>query len=232
MNIILIFAHFLITPTLGAERLVATSGQCTTEVSPDRASIVFTVEKVEKTAKAAIEKATETYEKLRTELKKTQAKDLELSTDEYTVGEKIDYQRNKNVKLGFAARLGIKASTSNIADISEFIKVAANLGINETGQLVSYLSDAKERVEKKKCLEAATANAKDKATILAQSLGMKVGRPISINERGTSISAPREMMMTRFAAPQAASSDMAKGPTVDARKQTISQEVEVNFSME
>jgi uncharacterized protein YggE len=230
MNLLLLALHFSLASASAMDHTVSTSGQCSREVTPDRASIVFTVEKLNRDVKMATSAATELHEKLRKELKKTNAKDLELTTTEYSVYEKKDFQKNKSVSLGFAARLGVKASTSEVADTSKLIAAAANLGITETGELVSYLSEEKSRDEQKKCLATAAQNAREKADALAKSLGSTLGKTLQINERGANVPGPqpmREMMafgrMNKM---------MDSGPTIDAGKQTIHQDVDVTFAIE
>ena len=232
MNFLLLTFELLLpraiaVPTI--EHTVTTNGQCTAEVTPDRASVNFTIEKIEKDVKLAIEKATAAHEKLRAELKKSKVKDLELSTSEYTVYEKKDFQKNKSVSLGFAARLGLKASTSEVGDVSKLIAIGANENITETGEFVSYLSDEKERFEKNKCLETATLRSRDKAEALAKVLGSKLGKPVAIVEGGATQPAPlmRTMMMA-----DASRKMMDAGPTIEGRKQTITQNVDVTFSID
>lgn len=212
-----------------SDKKVTVSGQCTNEVSPDRGSIVFVVENTTKDVKDAIQKTTQAHEKLRDELKKLKIKDLELSTSEYTVFEKKEWEKDKSVSKGFSARLGVRATTPEISKIGDLIATAAKLGIKETNSLNLHLSEQKLLDEKKKCLDVAAKNAREKADALAKSMNVRIGKVLQIIERGSgSISAPQPMYETRM---------MAKGmndssPTIEGQKQTLTQDVEVSFAIE
>jgi uncharacterized protein YggE len=213
----------------GTDKRVTVSGQCVLETTPDRGAIQFTAEVLHPDAKIAIQKATELHEKLRDELKRTKIKNLELSTSEYSVQERKEWENQKNVSKGFAARLGLRASTSEIAALGEMLTIAARVGIKETSGLSLYLSDSKGLEEKKKCLDLAAKNAKEKADTLAKSLGAKVGPALQIIERSNGATTPPGPLF-EGAMMKSAAADTA--PTIEGRKLTVSQDIEVTFSLE
>ncbi|MBS1957981.1 MAG: SIMPL domain-containing protein [Bdellovibrionales bacterium] len=215
------------------DKRVTVSGQCVLETTPDRGSVTFIVETLNADPKIAIQKTTELHEKLRNELKRSKVKDLELSTTEYTVAERKEWENNKNVSKGFFARLGVRATTPEIGNLGDLIAIAARLGVKETTGLSTYLSDQKSLDEKKRCLETAAKNAREKAEALAKSLNTKVGRVLAINERGGGnvSEPPMPMRMESMSMKSMADSNMAP-PTISGQKLTISQDVEVSFSLE
>ena len=212
---------------------ITVSGQCSVEVSPDRGSINFVAERVEKDASTAIKKATELHEKLRTEFKKLGIKDLELSSSEYTVQERKEWEKNKSVSKGFGARLGLKAITPDISSLGKLMEVAGTLGVTETNGLSTYISDAKWLDEKKKCLDTAAKNAEEKAQALVKSLHAKLGRVFQINELSGNTSAPvQPIFQERAMTMKSAMHDTAAPATIEGQKQSLMQEVQVVFLIE
>ncbi len=230
--IILIMLLFAPQAFSEESKKVTVSGQCATEVSPDRGSVNFVAERLEKDASTAIKKATELHEKLRAEFKRLNIKDLELSSSEYTVQERKVWEKNKEVSKGFAARLGLKAITPDIASLGKLMAAAGDLGVTETNNLTTYVSDAKWLDEKKRCLDAAAKNAEEKARALVTSLHAKLGRVFQINERSNVGQTPVQPMMMMERAMDKSSRGGSPVPTVEGQKQSLIQDVEVVFLIE
>lgn len=239
LTLCLVFLTQLIIPTQTfaavfdkGDKRVTVSGQCVLETTPDRGSIQFTADALNSDPKVAIQKATDLYEKMREEFKRSKVKNLELSTSEYSVNERREWENNKSVSKGFAARMGLKATTTDIAGLGDLIAIAARVGVKESSGLSTYLSEQKSLDEKKKCLETAARNAREKAESLAKSLGAKVGPVLLINERGGSVSGgePPRPFLERGAMMKSMAADA--GPTVEGQKITINQDVEITFALE
>jgi uncharacterized protein YggE len=213
-----------------SDKKVTVSGECTSEVTPDRGSIIFVAETTDSDVKRAISQTTTLHEKLRAELQRQRIKDLELSTSEYSVFEKREWEKDKNVSKGFSARIGIKATTSEISKMGDLIAIAARLGIKETTALSTYLSPQKMLEEKKKCLEVAAKDAREKAEALTKSLNARLGKVLQITARGSMSSSPQPMYEARVMHKGMAANLVA--PTIEGPKQTLTQEVDVSFAIE
>ena len=227
---ILILALIFSKSVLASEVVnkVTVSGECTLETTPDRGSVIFVASYLEPLAKTAISKSTELYEKLRTELKKSGVKNLELASTEYSVQERKEWENNKAVSKGFEARLGLKATTTDIAAIGDLMALAAKVGVKETHSLQITLSEAKSLEEKKKCLSIAAQNAKEKAETLVKSLGAKLGKVIQIVEGGIAPPAPGPI----FEKAMMRADSGAGAPVMEGQKQTIHLSVDVTFAIE
>jgi uncharacterized protein YggE len=213
------------------ERKVSVAGECTLEVEPDRGSVIVVAEHTASDAKAAIRKATEQHEKLRSELKRSKLKGLELSTSEYNVHEQFQWENNRQVSKGFTCRIGLKVVTPEIPALGEVLSLAGDVGIRNTQGLQTYLSDQKMLEEKKKCLEGAAKNAREKAEHLVKTLGGKLGVVLTIQERGSVIPGPMPMVAESMAFADKA---MARGaaPTIEGARQNLRLEVDVSFAIE
>jgi uncharacterized protein YggE len=231
MKSVLIILLLLTCPcssVFALDRKVTVSGECNLEVEPDRGSVVMVADAQAPEAKTAIKRATELHEKLRSELKKSKFKNLELSQAEYTVQEVTAWENNKSVSKGFQCRIGLRAVTSEISALGEVLAIAGDAGIRNSHSLQTYLSEGRALDEKKSCLSIAAKNAREKAGELVKTLGGKLGPVIQIEERTASSRPPGPMMMD--GAPMMARSMPA--PTIEAAKQNIHHEVDVTFQIE
>jgi len=179
-------------------------------------------------AGSAIRKSTALYEKLREELKKSKLKNLELASTEYSVFERKEWENNKNVSKGFECRMGLKATTTDLSALGDLIVIGSKTGITETHSLHIELSEAKALEEKKKCLDIAAKNAREKAEILVKSLNAKLGKVLQITELGAT---PPPMPMYEKGMMRVASMDAAP-PGIEPQKQILNQTVDVTFAIE
>jgi hypothetical protein len=232
MRTLILFGLFCSLPTLAIERKISVNGECTAEVQPDRGSVVMVAENTSPDAKSAIRKATELHEKLRAQLKGSKIKGLELSNQEYSVQEVTAWENNKSVSKGFQCRIGTKAVTTELSSLGEIIAIAGDAGIRNTHSLVTFLSDVKAMEEKKKCLEIAGKNAREKAEHMVKSLGARLGEVITIQERGGYGGQPVPMAMESMTMARGMVADKMAAPTIEAGKQTIHHEVDVTFAIE
>jgi uncharacterized protein YggE len=229
MNPLFFGFFFLISSaSLATERTVTVSGECALEVEADRGSVVLVADYQDKDAKIAIRKATELHEKVKSDLKKSKVKNLELSSVEYSVQEITAWEDNKSVSKGFQCRIGIKAVTSDISGLGEILAIAAEDGIRTTSSLQTYLSDSKTLEEKKKCLGIAVKNAREKAEFMVKSLNAKLGSVQTILERTGQ--EPRPGPIPKGFAMRAA--EAAPDASIEAGKQSVHHEVDVTFAVE
>lgn len=217
-------------PALAAtERQVSVSGVCNRMVTPDRGSIVLTVEYVEPNLPDATEKAARAYEQVLAATKRLGLADFNQRTVEYTVGEKRDWENSKNVFKGYQARMGLWVSTSEIKKLGEVIAVASREKVKNVGSLQTYLSEEKQLSEQLACLKDAAANAEAKAQKLAQALGAKLGDVISMIESGAHAPPgprPEVMMMA-----DSAFSAKSAAPSIEAGQQNLALTINVTFGL-
>lgn len=218
-NSVLAFAVF-------AEEGVSTQGQCHKKVTPDRGQITASAEDVSQNAKDARNKAATKIEKFRNAVKKLNLPDLELESTEASLYPQQEWENNKNVLKGFRANYSLRVSSSSFERMGEVLDAAINSGIKNAGQLSAFMSQELIKKEQKSCLEKATLDAREKAEILANSLGAKLGPVTRILHAPESPQNYRPMMAMEKATTSADSS-----PTLEAGKQDINVNVEVTFSL-
>jgi uncharacterized protein YggE len=228
LAVVLFFTHF----GLATSRSISVNGQCEVEVASDRAAITLVAQFTDKQSQVASKKSAEIYEKIRAEVQKLNLKDLEMQTTESYLQELFDYSiASKRSSLGFQSSLGLRISTSEIKRIGEVIALSQKLQIHRTENLSTYLSSEKAKLTRENCLVTAVKNAKEKAQKMAQALQSQLGEPILIQEGGSTRPTPMPYFETVASDDSNARSMSKVTPTVEAKSQTLSVEVLVQFAL-
>jgi uncharacterized protein YggE len=214
-------------------RQVAVSGECNHVVSPDRGSITLTVEFQNMDLAKATKDAADSYERLSSAIKKLRLENLNIRTNEYSVNEVREWEKNREIMKGYRARMGLWVSTSEIQKIGEIIAIASKEKVKDVNSLQTYLSDEKQLQEEVACLGDAAKNARVKAEKLASALGAKIGGVMQMNETGRSLPQwPRPMMNVAKMNTRMMAMDSAESaPSVEAGQQNLSLSVLVTFEL-
>lgn len=190
---------FAAIPPQNSDGGITVTGSCNRSVKPDRASIVLTVEETGKTVKQASTKATKRYKKLRGRVAQLKLAKAQIATTEYSVEpiREWDEKTKKYIDKGFKARAGLKVSSQDMKKLERTIGIATKLGVQDVGRLQIYVSPAKIRKEREKCLRMAAKNARNKALKLASSLKVNLGKLKNLVEvEGTqAVTVPRRAKM-------------------------------------
>ncbi len=208
---------------------ISVEGICNRRTVPDRGAISVTADALEKDIKAAVSKATDSYERVRSAVKRLNLENMDIETSEYSVQEEKVWEKDRLVSKGFRARMGLRVTSSNIQKLGEVIAIAAKENIRDVGALSTYLSPEKLKQEQMACLEEAATHARAKADKLAAALGAKVGALVSISEIKPEGSSPHPVVMMEARAKFAA--DAPAAPNVEAGKQDITTTVYATFSL-
>ncbi len=225
MKLILILSLSLLTlASQAATPQIQVQGNCEIKVTPDRGSIIFTAENQFKDQKTAVKKTTDQINSLKEEIKKLGLKDLELKNVNYSVYPVRDYEKERYIDKGVRASLGLEVTTSEIPRMGEAMMKASQLGIQNVGSLITFLSLEKSQQEYLKCLDIAADDAKAKARQLAKKLGFKIGAVILLNEVPN---IPRPIPEHRVAM----KSMMDSAPQIEAGTQNYSTNIHITFSI-
>jgi uncharacterized protein YggE len=211
---------------------ITAQGQCLKKVSQDRASVTLTSSILAATASEATQKATKANQNLRSEIQNLKLQNMTLETESFNVGEEREWVNKKMVSKGFRARISLVVETSDISRIGESISAASNVGIKDVGQLQTFVSKEKYKLEYENCLETAAKNAKDKALKLAKGAGVTLGKVQSIIEGlMPSSTSPHYNVRTFAMAKMGGESDSAEqaAPEIDSKPEDLSVVVTVTF---
>ncbi len=210
-------------------RKITVSGRCNRLVTPDRGSVVLSVDFRDDELKMASKRAVESYGRVRDAVKRLNLKDLDLRTVEYSVGEVREWEKGRQVMKGYRARMGLRVATSQVERLGDVLAIGSREGVQDIGGLQSFLSEEKQLQEQVACLEEAAQNARTKAEKLAASLGVKVGEPLAVVESGGFQEPPRRMTMMSMSAE--ATGGVPSAPAIEPGQQTLSLSVEATFAL-
>jgi hypothetical protein len=212
-------------------RSISVSGHCVRTVTPDRGSILVTVDVLDKDLKSATRQAAQTYERVKQAVEKLGLADLNVSTSEYSVREDRQWENQKPVFKGYRSRLGLKVVTSSIDKMGDVIALAAREGVQDVGALQTFLSEEKLLKEQMECLKQAAENARAKADRLAVSLNARVGDVLRVAEQGAGGPVMPRHEMSVMAMDGSPMAKAMPSPSIAAGTQTLELDVEVSFGI-
>lgn len=113
------------------------------------------------------------------ELKKLKIEDKDLQTN-YTIYPDYDYTQAGSVLKGYKVSNTVTIKIRDLTKINVVLSLAGKYGANEVGGLNFTIDD--NSILKDQARVKALADAKNKAAVLAQSLGVRLGNVVSYNE--------------------------------------------------
>jgi uncharacterized protein YggE len=185
-------------------RSVTVSGQGEVSAVPDRARLSLAVEALRPELKAAQDEANKAMRSLLADLKSLGLKDADLDASGVSVQPEYvwDDKTRSNRLTGYRARRGIDILVNNLDQLGDVVLIATRDGINNVSPPALESSHAREL--QRAALTRATEDARDKAALLAQTLGVKLGSIHSLNAAENYVPPPVPMMrMKAAAAPEA-----------------------------
>jgi uncharacterized protein YggE len=211
-----------------AKQGLLVQGNCQLKVVPDRGSISFTAENQSKDLQSAVKKTTHQINELKEKIQKLKLEHFELRTLNYAVYPVREYEKDKYVDKGIKVSMTLEVTTSQIQRLGEAMMEASNVGIQNVGSLITFLSLEKSQDEYLKCLDLASIDAKKKADQLAKKLNFGVGKVLNLVEAPALNQAPVPERMV-----MAKSTMMMDGsaPSVEAGTQNFSTQIQVTFEI-
>lgn len=197
------FAVFsLACPAASEAPVIRVTGEATLSVAPDRATVDVGVTtedpKAGRAAQRNADKAAATIQGLRDAFGSA----IQIQTVNYSLTPRYRYPKEggQRVQDGFTASNVVRVETGKLDHVGRIIDIATSAGANRVERLQFDLAD--EEPTRAEALRQAATRARAKAGAIAGALGLKVGRVISVEERGVSIVSPprpMKMMATRSA---------------------------------
>jgi len=161
---------------------VTAQGMAEIKVMPDLAIVSFNIQTKDKSAVDAKNNNSEIVESVITQLVMLGLDRDMISTESFNVYPEYDWSNNQQRVKGYVAShiLKVELSTEDFDDVGEVIDAGV-----DAGALVNYmsfeLSQDLQNEFKAKALEAATADARNKAESIARGLGTKVKGVVSVS---------------------------------------------------
>ncbi len=169
----------------GEKSVVSVTGQSTIKVDPDRAVFYASIQTLEDTAEEAQDGNKEISEDVISALLIAGLDREDIETSYYNLYRREDWTEDGPRFKGYQADHTLKITVDDVEDVGKYIDVAVRKGVTSIQSVNFELSDAKRKQVSNQALEAAGSEAKEKAEILAKSVGGKVGRIVKISESTT-----------------------------------------------
>lgn len=175
--------------TLPQTPTIRVSGDAKSTVEADMAVLSLGIVQQAKTPLAVREAVTAAADKVVTSLLALGVEKKRIRTSNFSIYPQYDERPGKqNIVTGYKGEAIITLSLDDTALVAQAVEASVGAGANEIRSL-DYRKKNEDalRVE---MLRQAVANAMDKAAAMAETLGRKLGKAISVEEQGYSMRAP------------------------------------------
>jgi uncharacterized protein YggE len=173
---------------------ITVSGDAHVSAVPDIAELTFGVQ-VERapTAKAAIEGITKNMTAIIDATKKSGVEEKDIATENFWLSPAYDYPDGRQVLRGYSAGQSLRVKVRNLDSVGDVLSAATAAGANQAGDVRFTFDDTDELQAQARNM--AIAEAKAKAAVLANDLGVHLGKLKGFNEGY--MGAPTAPMMMR-----------------------------------
>ena len=216
-------------------------GNAQAMIKPDKVTLSLSVETTNKTATAALVANSEAMNKVLNALKAGGVRENETSTSFFNISpnyKPIDQQQegqyfppieSRDI-ISYTVTNSITVDSYNLLNVSQWIDIAVQAGVNDVSSIYFSLSDEKSEAVKNDLLKQAITNAKGKADIATSTLGLKVigVKSISIEALGGFPPSPLQPFFAKEAAEAAAPTTGSPTPII-AGEQEVTSTVDIVF---
>src|SRR3989338_5456991 len=239
MRIVFIAGIFLIVAVLvlnSQDRVISTnqfqqnavsvSADSIVETEPDKAEIYVKIETFAVKAEGAKNENSKISDNVRKALKGYGIKDSDMETSSFFMNPKYRYDPDSGESTleGYTLTNVIKVTAKDVNNAGRIIDAAVDAGANGIDFVRFGLSKEKEKEISGQALGEAAKSAKDKASILAKSLGVGLGKVISIQESSFSI-------MPYDYSPMKLSAEAAVGTEISPQKVEVAAHVALAYEI-
>lgn len=200
---------------------VTASGEAVITVEPDQAQIDIGVVTQAKNAPEATKENAEKLTRVMNEVKKLLGKGDEIKTANYSLNPNYRYpQGGKPEIVGYTATNVLHIQTSGLENVGKLIDAAMQSGANTIQRLVFTIKD--EHSAQLQALRVASTKAKAKAEEMANALGLKIIKILSVTEgeRGVRPIVMPQQRVTQMDVAAAAPTPVEAG-TIEVRSSVI-----------
>lgn len=175
--LLVLFGMFIIYDKLpSSKETITANGIANIKATPDKASTYVRIESLKNTAEAAKNDNDAKSNAVMTALKKL---DVKIETSQYNMYPEYDWTNGQKL-IGYKVMNVLKVSTDYFDDLGVIVDAAVKAG-GLIDNINFELSPARESEFKKKALEEAGKDAKEKAEAIAAGMGVKLGRLVSVS---------------------------------------------------
>jgi len=207
-------AHILTVSAEGKVRMV-----------PDLAVIQAGVETIKPTA---IESQKENTKKMNAVIEAIKNKGVDkedIQTTNYNLQALYDYTQSGRVFKGYQTSQNVTVRIKDLDKIGEILEVVNTAGANQIGG-INFTFDDPENF-KEQAGQKAIAKAKEKAKILAESAGIKLGKIISLSEASSNVSPQPYYALEKLGV----GGGSAEAPAIESGQEEVTVQVTLTFEI-
>ena len=191
MKINTIFGILLVIALIGLtgcqqtkeEQTINVQGNSELTFDPDEAEVWAGISIVKDTAEEAQSEANKVVNAIIDGLRYKGISEDDIETERLSLYEERTWTKDEGSKvIGWRATQTLNVKTTDLTKVGTIVDVAVNNGANQINNINFGLTEEKEQEYKKQALSDAAKNAKEKAEILAESLGAKLGKIKTVSE--------------------------------------------------
>jgi len=161
-------------------RTVTVTGSADVKVVPDEVGLVVGISTTNKNLGTAKKDNEANAKKVNDTALKFKIDQKDIQTSQISINPKYEYINNSNVFTGYEVERTISFTLRDLSKFEDFLSAILDGGVNRVSNIQFRTSELRKHRDKARGL-AITA-AKEKAIALAEGLGQKIGKPITISE--------------------------------------------------
>lgn len=163
---------------------ISVSGQGKVSTQPDKAELYIRINTEGSTATAAKDSNSELSEKVMNALKGEGVPKKDIETNYYYLNKKQEWDENqrKYVDIGYEVNHVLKVTTNELDKVGNLIDAAVNAGANGVDSVSFGLTDEKQKQVSGEALKVAAKEAEGKAESIASSIGVQLGKLVTVSE--------------------------------------------------
>ncbi|MFH1210326.1 MAG: SIMPL domain-containing protein [archaeon] len=175
----------VVTTTTDSQRnTVSVSGNGKVSTQPDKAELYIKVNTEGTTASAARDANSKLAKGVIDALVGQGVKKSDIETNYYYLQKKQEWDENqkKYVDVGYEVNHVMKVTTKDLDNIGKLLDTAISAGANGIDSVSFGLTDEKQKEVSKEALKMASVNAENKAEAIAGSVGVSLGKLVTVSE--------------------------------------------------
>ncbi len=168
---------------------ITISGEGKIQAKPDIAMVTLGVVSQATNVASAQKDNTEKMNKITKAMKDLGIDEKDLKTINYSIYPRYNYESGRQNIIGYDVSQSLEVKIRDLDKISSVLSKAAGLGANQVGSLAFTFDDPEKlKVEAR---SEAIKNAKEKAQVLTDELGVNLGRVIDFSESSNAAQPPK-----------------------------------------
>jgi uncharacterized protein YggE len=168
------------------DQVAEVAGSYSVTIEPELARVSVGYVNTGSTAEAAQDANANVMNAVKSALEAAGVEDVE--TVSFSVYPEYDYSGRTRRVTGYTARHILQIETENINEVGNYIDIAVNSGANQINSIEFDVSDGTRKELRSKALSKASEDARDKADAIADGLGMRVMKVVSVTDQSSYVS--------------------------------------------